>query len=226
MKKLNLALVAAILLAVAFGPFIVVAFAESGDAWTAGWDHTNNKDEVRVDESGDLIPGVTNSNSLGTSSLKWAAVHVTAGGLTDSSVETADIADAAVTTPKLASDAVTSAKILDAQVTTNKLGTGAATTSKLADDSVIALKIADGAVTTPKLAAGSATTSKLADDSVIAQKIADGSVTTPKIGTDAVTTAKISFDGVGFVYGNILCVTSGFKTGVCKANSATLCDCQ
>ena len=197
MKKVNLALVAAILLAVAFGPFIVVAFAASGDAWTAGWDHTNNVDEVRVDETGDLIPGVTNSNSLGTSALKWSAVEVTAGGLSDSSVIAADILAGAVTTTKLNNDAVITSKILN----------DAITTAKISEDAVISSKILSAAVTTAK--------------------INDDAVTTSKIANGAVTTAKIEFSAAGFTFGEILCVTTQKRIGVCKsAFGGTTCNCQ
>lgn len=131
-------------------------------------------------------------------------------------IDTADIQDAAVTTPKLNADAVTTAKIIDGAVTTPKLSTdsvtvpkiaaGAVTTPKLGSGSVTSPKLFDGAVTTPKLASGSVasdtildsavTTPKLNADSVTTDKIINAAITTPKLNTDAVTTVKLINEAV------------------------------
>lgn len=66
-------------------------------------------------------------------------------------VVTTDIADAAVTTPKIADLNVTTAKINDAAVTTDKIADLNVTTGKLADAAVTTAKIADDNVTIAKL---------------------------------------------------------------------------
>lgn len=198
MKKLNFAgLLMAAILFLGISQSQVFARLTGTDPGSDIWCAGPSGAEICVNAAGDVIPTTTNDTDLGTSTLLWNEIHLTAGGLTDSSVATGDLADSAVTTPKVSAAAITSAKILDAAVTTDKLGTGAVTTAKHADDSVIALKILNGAVTTAK------------------------------IGTDAVTTGKISLEDMGVVFGNTLCVTTGKKIGVCKVASASiLCDCQ
>lgn len=96
-------------------------------------------------------------------------------------VGTAEIANAAIDTDKLATDAVTSAKVLNAAVTTAKIADLAVDTAKLAADAVTAAKIINSAVETAKIAA----------DAVTAAKIINGAIETDKLATDAVTTAKI-----------------------------------
>ncbi len=68
--------------------------------------------------------------------------HASAFSQLGSQIETGEIANGAVTNPKLAADSVGTAKIADSAVTT----------PKLAAESVGTAKIADGAVTSPKLA--------------------------------------------------------------------------
>ena len=90
------------------------------------------------------------------------------------------------------------------------------TAGGLTDASVLAADLASDAVTTAKIIVGAVTTTKLGD----------GAVTTQKILTDTVTTDKISFDTAEFTFGEVLCVTTAKKIGVCKAAPGTLCDCQ
>lgn len=101
-------------------------------------------------------------------------------------VNTADIVNGAVTTPKLH----------DAAVTTPKLHDGAVMSPKLANGSIITVKLADGSVATAKLIDGSVTNSKLADGSVTTAKLVDGSVTNSKLGTGSVTHSKLSPDSI------------------------------
>ena len=66
-------------------------------------------------------------------------------------VQTAYIADSAVTTAKINNSAVTTAKIADSSVTTVKIADNAITTAKIADNAVNTLEIANEAVTSAKL---------------------------------------------------------------------------
>ena len=79
----------------------------------------------------------------------------------DSTIVTAKIALAAVTTPKLSPDAVTTPKLLDGAVTTNKLSPDAVVTSKIIDGAVLENKLGASSVVTAKIQAGAITTSKL-----------------------------------------------------------------
>ncbi|MCX4761902.1 hypothetical protein OG562_13140 [Streptomyces sp. NBC_01275] len=86
------------------------------------------------------------------------------------------IADGAITTPKLLAGAVTADKILALAVTAEKIGALAVTTDKLNVLSVTADKIAVNAVTATKIAAGS----------IEATHIKAGAITADKLDADAV----------------------------------------
>lgn len=119
---------------------------------------------------------------------------------------TQNIADAAVTSPKidegaivtvkLADGSVTSAKILDGSITTIDLMDGLLTSIKIADGAIVTAKLADGTVTSAKIVNGAIIAEDLADGSIITVKIVDGAVTTNKIADGAVTTPKIANDAV------------------------------
>jgi hypothetical protein len=90
------------------------------------------------------------------------------------SIGTSDLANNAVSGPKLATSAVATGKLADTAVTGPKLATGAVVSGKLADKAVIAGKLGDGAVALSNLANGAVGTPKLAN----------ASVTVPKLGQD------------------------------------------
>ena len=71
--------------------------------------------------------------------------------LADASVTTAKIADASITGSKIADDTVTAAKISDASITTAKIADDAVTSTKLSDGSVSTAKIADASITSGKI---------------------------------------------------------------------------
>jgi len=98
--------------------------------------------------------------------------------IANAAVTTAKLADANVTEAKLAADAVTTAKILNANVTE----------AKLATDSVSTAKIVNSAVTTTKVADASITEAKLATDAVTVAKIKDGEITSAKLNPATVVT--------------------------------------
>lgn len=121
--------------------------------------------------------------------LSCTALFVALGGsayaatkLGVAQVKTVNIANQAVTNPKIKTQAVTSGKI-------KNLGINAA---DLAGGSVINSKIANKAVTNAKLATEAVGTSKLAKKSVTEATIGPEAVTNGKIGKEAITAAKIS----------------------------------
>jgi hypothetical protein len=109
-------------------------------------------------------------------------VAVAAGKIGPGAVKATNIANEAVTNPKLKKQAVTSGKIKDGNVNAVDLGTG----------SVINSKLAKKAVTNAKLGNESVGTSKLAKKSINESKLAAESVGTGKIDNEAITSAKIS----------------------------------
>ncbi|MDI6774022.1 MAG: hypothetical protein QME60_01305 [Verrucomicrobiota bacterium] len=163
--------------------------ANNGDIWCAG----PSGAEACIDSTGGVIPTTTNDADLGTSSLLWKALHITAGGLTDASVANADIANLAIQSAKLAVLSVDS--------------------EKLAGNAVNSEKIQTLAVQKGHLAVGAVETDRLAS----------GSVNTQKILRDAIQTSKLMWGSVGPDSGKIICIrggnTGGF--GVCS-NSASI----
>lgn len=134
-----------------------ITTAASDDIWCVG----PSGAEVCVDVSGNLISTTTNDADLGTSSLLWKALHLTAGGITDAAITTADLASHVVTTYKINYNAVT--------------------TGALAGEAVTTSKVAPGAITTPKIALDSITTNMLVTDAVATRHILLDAVTTGKI---------------------------------------------
>ncbi len=112
--------------------------------------------------------------------------------LADGSVTSAKILDGSLTTVDLMDGSITSIKVADGAITNTKVAEGAVTSGKLADDSITALKIADGAIVTAKLEDGAITSAKIVNGSIIAEDLADGSILTVKIADGAVTTNKIA----------------------------------
>ena len=83
-------------------------------------------------------------------------------------------------------------------VDTEELKNGAVTTPKMADapNGVSTVKINDVAVTTAKIADVNVTTAKIADANVTTVKIADANVTTAKIADAAITQPKVKTKAV------------------------------
>lgn len=102
-------------------------------------------------------------------------------------LNTADIANGAVTEAKLAADAVTSDKIASGAIGTEHIQDSSITNAKLADDSVATANIQDGSITDVKIASDSVVTDTILDAAVTTSKIADNSVTTEKLADGAVT---------------------------------------
>lgn len=132
-------------------------------------------------------------------------------------VNTANLANGAVTTERIANGAVTTNKIHDGAITPNQIQDGAVNVNKLSVNSVIEEKIASNAVTVSKIADRSVTGQKIAersivynniaekavgsfelgDNSVLTGKIVDGAVTTDKIADGAITGSKIAEATIG-----------------------------
>lgn len=123
---------------------------------------------------------------------KMALASVGIANLKSDSVSTAKIINAAVTADKISDDAVSSAKILSESVTTAKIGPAAVTETKIANDAVTTAKIANASVSSAKIIDASVSTDKIASSAVTNIKIADGSISTAKVADLAITDAKIS----------------------------------
>jgi hypothetical protein len=93
--------------------------------------------------------------------------------LANASVTSAKLAAGAVGPGAIAANAVGTAALQDGSIGPGKIGAGAVTSAALASNAVGAAQLAAGAVTTAKLAAGAITGLQLAHNSVDASKIPD-----------------------------------------------------
>lgn len=139
-----------------------------------------------TDTAATTIPNsVTRANKfLGFGSSGEVAV-LSSTGTAPGSIDTGNLVDAAVTSPKLAANSVTSAKIVD----------GTIVTADLADDAVNQAKIADDAVGTAQIADDAVAQAQIADDAVGSAQIADDAVGAAQIADDAVGLAQLSATG-------------------------------
>jgi hypothetical protein len=111
-----------------------------------------------------------------------SGVAVAAGKLGPGAVKSVNIANQAVTNPKIKTQAVTSGKIKNSGIKAVDLGPGSVTNSKLAKK----------AVTNSKLGTESVWNGNLAKKAVTENKLGAESVSTGKLGNESVTSAKIS----------------------------------
>lgn len=110
-----------------------------------------------------------------------------------------DVVNGDIDASNLADDAVTTPKIDDAAVTTSKLAGDAVDGTKLADDAVDTEHIADDAVEAAQIADGAVGTAQLADGAVTGAKIPDASLSPAKLGLTVVsdtTNGSGSYTGI------------------------------
>ena len=106
------------------------------------------------------------------------------------------ISNAAVVTSQIANDAITSPKIKDGEVKTPDLSDNAVTSAKIQNGQVMRDDLADNAVVTEKIQEGAVGTSDLGPAAVTAEKIGFDAVTNAAISPGAVTTDKIASGAV------------------------------
>ena len=108
-------------------------------------------------------------------------VAVAAGKIGTGAVRATNIANEAVTNPKLKKQAVTSGKIKDGNINAVDLGTGSVINSKLAKKAVTNAKLGNESVGTSKLAKKSVTEGTIGSEAVTAGKLAGESVSAAKL---------------------------------------------
>ena len=118
---------------------------------------------------------------LAVTAAKIGAAAVIAGKIAAAAVSNAELADLAVSTAKVQASAITTAQIADAAVATGKLAALAVTNAQLADL----------AVSTAKVQASAITTAQIADAAVAAGKVAAGQLDLSKL--TASLNAALSF---------------------------------
>lgn len=107
-------------------------------------------------------------------------------------INTAQIANDAITAQKIAAQAVETAKIATGAITNGLIAANAVQATQIASDAVTTPKIFAGAITTVKIAAGAVTANEIAALTILAGNIAAGQITTAKIAAGAVTANEIA----------------------------------
>jgi hypothetical protein len=158
---------------------------------------------VKTNFSDGDIPGAK-LTSASVTSTQLANNSVTANELADDAVDTAAIANTAVTGVKIASDTITAGNIA-----ANAIGA-----SELADNAVDSAAITSNAVTTAKILDLNITTGKLAANAVTAAKIADNTITATQIAADAVGSSELADNAVDTAAIANSAVTDGKISGV------------
>lgn len=137
-----------------------------------------------------VVPTTDLTGTIETAQI--ANLAVTAAKIGTAAVETAKLANLAVTEAILAAGAVTETKITDSSVTTGKINAAAVVAGKIATDAVTADKILANAVTAAKIDTGAVTADKILAGAVTTGKLDSLAVTTDKLAANAVTAAKIA----------------------------------
>lgn len=105
------------------------------------------------------------------------------------------VADAGISSSKLANNAVNSSHIADGTVGGNDLADGTVTSAKIAADAVNSSHISSSGVGTSEIANGSVGLSDLANDAVNSTKIQDGTITAADLGSNAINDSGKVADG-------------------------------
>lgn len=98
---------------------------------------------------------------------------------------------------QISAGSVDTAELADNAVTAGKIAAGAVDTSELATDAVTAAKIAAGAVDTSELATDAVTAAKIAAGAVDSSELASGAVTADKLAAGAVDQAAVGANSIG-----------------------------
>ena len=150
---------------------------------------------VKTNFSDGDIPGAK-LTSASVTSTQIANNAVTANELADDAVDTAAIANTAVTGAKIASDTITAGHIAANAIGASELADNAVDSGAIASDAVTTAKITDLNITTDKLAANAVTAAKIADDTITATQIAANAVGSSELADNAVDTAAIANSAV------------------------------
>lgn len=130
------------------------------------------------------------SVSIDTDQLANAAI--TTAKMATGSVDTDKLADLAVDAAKLADSSVEATKIANAAVGTAAIANAAVGNAQIANAAITSAKIGDAEIVEAKIANLAVGTAKIADAAITSAKIEDLAVGTAKIGNLAVSNAKIA----------------------------------
>ena len=134
-----------------------------------------------------------------TGSLQTAVLAddaVTGVKIADDTIDSNHYVAGSIDNEHLAADSVTGAKIADDTINSEHYVAGSIDTEHVADSHVTTAKLANNAVTTVKITNSAVDSTKLANASVVTDRIADSAVATAKIADSAVTAVKLANDAI------------------------------
>ena len=222
----------------------IYAYAGSGNAASRTSDMDQNADFpaaaffVVKGTNGDKAYVCTNDAvTLGATAITFtqfagagSSTITASGGLTkvgedisiaSSGVTTAKIADANITSAKMAADSILTAAISNNQITNAKMADDSVGAAELIDASVGTVAIADAAITSQKLGANSVLTAAISDAQITSSKLASNSVLTAAISDAQITSSKLAADSVtsSAIANTAINDSAMFNAGVVDSNA-------
>jgi hypothetical protein len=152
-----------------------------------------------------------------------ADLAVTMAKLGNLSVSNDKLQDASVTNPKLAANAVAAGNVQAGAIGNNHLAANAVNTNQLVNLAVNTSKIADLNVTGPKIALGAIDATKIANGAVGTNQLANGAVGTNQLANGSVNAAKLASGVVRpigvtvgiYTHGQTAIIPAGFTIAEC-----------
>jgi hypothetical protein len=182
----------------------VVTFNGSTPVWSALNLADGSVETADLADGAVTGPKISSTGASASDILTFDGANVLwapAAGVGPGTIGTDELADAAVTAPKLRDSAVTAVKLAPLAVGESKIADAAVTTTKVADAAVTTSKIADSSVSTAKLVDGSVGTGKLALGAVTSDQIAASAVNLSKIDpTEGLDTQVLTISGNAVIW--------------------------
>jgi hypothetical protein len=172
---------------VSFGPFTMAQIA-SVDLGP-GSVYAVNMAANAVDLASNVVTGQINTAKLADNAITQAKLQT-------SIIDNTRLVDGAVTAAKVAAGAVTNAKLAVDAIQANVIAAGAVIETKIGTDAISTRTIAAGAVTATEIAANTITAVQIAANTITAGQIATGAITAGKIAAGAVTAGTIAAEAV------------------------------
>ena len=150
------------------------------------------------------IPAVDITGTIGATQIaddaittpKIAAGAITAGEIAANTITGDKISSNTITSGLIQAGAVGASQIAAGAITTDKIYAGAVVADKIATNAIDATKIVAGAISSDKLAANSIIAGKIASGAVSTANLAAGCVTANQIAAGAITASKLSVDAL------------------------------